>query len=886
LNRERWQRLQALVDRAADWGPAERRDLLAELAANDPEVGRDLAAYWAAEVNSDGFLEQPVEAKAAPLLDAIGRDPSSWEELQLTSATVGPYRLLRELGRGGMGAVFLAERIDGEFERRVALKLVKRELADERALARFRAERQILARLEHPNIARLLDGGASATGQPYFAMELVEGVSPARYCDERRAPVAERLRLFLQICDAVDFAHRNLVVHRDLKPSNLLITADGQAKLLDFGIAKVLEPVEGTDEATLTVREARALTPQYAAPEQILGRPVTTATDVYSLGIVLHELLSGRHPFPLSGSTRGDLERLVLEGEPELASSTVRRAERQPAPTAEAIAAARGVSVERLIAQLRGDLDNVLRKALRKEPERRYPSAAALANDLRHVLAGEPVSARPDTFGYRAAKFVRRHRFGVVTAALVVSTLAGGVAATLWQAREALAQARKAEEVKSFVFGLFAVADPDVAKGKEISARQLLERATERIRSELAGQPEVEAEMLLFVGNIHHRIGLDRESSPLFQSALDLRRQLFGPSHLAVHEAEVALAGARFEGGELEEAERLYAAALAGRERLLGEAHPDTAKARGLLGRVTFERGDLDGSAALLRRAISDQRRVGPSPDAELAANLNALGRALHAQGDLDGAEANYREALTMRRALFGEEHTVVSEGMLNLATVASDRGDRSGAEAQYRAVLANDRRLFGDTHGTIAHDLNNLGTALVSSRKCAEAQTLLSEAVAVYTRLYGPASPQLAVVLHNLSRASRCLGQPRLAEAQSRDALARASAMLGEHPNVDRVRQNLARILGDLGRLEEGEALGRRAVAGFRKALPADHPWLADGLVGLGHLLTQAHRAAEAEPLLLEATAILEKRFGAQDWRAVEGREELNACRSALQAR
>jgi len=880
VNPDVWKRLEEVVDQALALDAADRRALLERLGAEDPELCRRLEAFLAAEVAARGFLDEPVDERAAPLLHAMGDDEDGGDALRLEGQTVGPYRVLRELGRGGMGAVFLAERADGQFEQRVALKLVRRSFAADGSLARFRAERQILARLEHPHIARLLDGGVSESGQPYFAMEHVEGAPLVRYCDEAGLSIAGRLRLFLQVCEAVEYAHRNLVVHRDLKPSNILVTSEGQAKLLDFGIAKVLEPEAGNDSPTVTLLEARAMTPQYAAPEQLLGKPVTTATDVYSLGVVLYELLSGRPPYRLQGLTPAEIERVVTGREPDLLSS----AAGAPVSSAATIARARGVGVERLMRLLRGDLDNVVRMALRKEPERRYASASALADDVRRVLDGLPIAARPDTFAYRASKFVRRHTLAVAGATLLVISLLGGVIGTSWQAREALRQARKAEEVKRFAFGLFEVADPDIAKGKEISARQLLERAAQRIRTELSDQPDVEAEMLLFVGNVYHRLGMERESLPLFESALELRRGPLGGDALEVAEAELAVAGARFRLGELEAAEKLYESAFERRRRRLGEDHADTATARGLLGRIRLERDDLAGAENLLRGAIASQERRLPAGHADLAANIGALGRVLQTKGDLDGAERLYRQALAMRRRLFGEQHTSVSEGLLNLAGVMNDKGDVRGAEVQYRQLLANDRRLFGATHEAIATDLNNLGATLVVSGSCGEAKVVLQESLDVRRRLYGADSPQVAVAFHNLARALHCLGDVHAAEALSREALARAVAMLGEHhPNVDRVREELARILADQGKAAEAEKLARQAVATSRQQQPADHPWLGDALLTLGRVLAAARRDAEAEPLLQEATAIFEKRFGARDWRTIEGRLELEECRAAL---
>jgi eukaryotic-like serine/threonine-protein kinase len=886
VDRAAWQRLAPLIDELLDRSEGQRPAFLEELGARDPALRRELEDFLASEAASRGFLAEPVESRA--LLGALADDARSWDALQLEGRTVGPYRVRRELGRGGMGAVFLAERVDGGFEQRVALKLVKRGMDSADILERFRTERQILARLQHPHVARLLDGGVSADGQPYFAMEYVEGAPLTRWCDERRLGLGDRLRLFLQVCDAVDYAHRNLVVHRDLKPSNVLVTAEGDARLLDFGIAKVLEGAgpDADGEATLTRHDGRALTPQYAAPEQLRGQPVTTATDVYSLGVILYELLSGRRPYRLHGLSPGEVERVVVQEDPPPPSSAVRQADANPAvsePAAAEIAERRGVGVERLVSELKGDLDNVVALALRKEPARRYPSASALADDLRRYLGGRPVTARADRWSYRASKFVGRHRVGVAAAAVVALSLAAGVAIALWQAREALRQASRAEEVKRFTFSLFELSDPDAAKGKEITARQLLDRGAVRVESELAGEPDLQAEMLLFLGNIYHRLSLDEEGRPLREKALVLRRAAAHPDELAVSEAELAVGWSLFSLGKAPEAQQHFERALETRARRLGEDHPQTALARALLGRARFDQGDSQSAESLLRQAVEALQRRQPGSE-ELATNLTALGVVLQARGDLAGAETAYRQGLDQRRALFGEEHSQVAASLYNLGTVMKDRGDLSGAETQLRLVLPLHRRLLGPTHEVVANDLHSLGSTLLARGALVEGEAVLRESLAVRVRLYGADSPRLAVALHAVAQALRLQGRLPEAESLSRQALALAVAQLGEdHPNVAAVREELGNILRERGRLAEAEELEKRALAVYRQRLGPDHFRVASALVSLAQALMAAGRPAEAEALLREALGIRVSRFGESDWRTAEARLRLGECLGAL---
>jgi tetratricopeptide (TPR) repeat protein/predicted Ser/Thr protein kinase len=769
--------------------------------------------------------------------------------------------VLRELGRGGMGVVFLAERVDGGFQQRVALKLVRQGLDGAASVARFAAERQILARLQHEHIARLLDGGVSDAGQPYFAMELVEGIPLTLYCEGRGAGTTARLRLFLQVCDAVDYAHRNLVVHRDLKPSNVLVTAEGRVRLLDFGIAKVLQesPQAGP---SVTRGEARALTPQYAAPEQLRGQPVTTATDVYSLGVVLYELLSGRPPYRLEGLTPAEVERTV--------------AERDAPPCSSAAGGTRA-------RELRGDLDTIVAVALRKEPGRRYPSVRALADDLGRYRDGRPVAARGDRWTYRASKFVGRHRVGVAASALVSLTLVAGVLTTLWQAREALRQARRAEEVKRFTFSLFELSDPDAAKGKEVTARELLERGAQRVETELAGQPDLQSEMLLFLGSIHHRLGLDAAARPLREKALALRREGPRPDPLAIAEADLAVGASHMILGDEARAEEHLQRALDTRRRRLGEDHLQTALARGLLGQSLFQKDDAARAEPLLRRAVDTLRRHLPAAAADLAINLTALGVVRQDAGDLAEAEGLYREGLDLRRRVFGEEHTQVASSLFNLAAVMKDRGNLAGAEAQYRQVLDLHRRLKASDHEALAADLNNLGTTLLALGRLAEADALLQESLDLRVRVHGPDSPRVALGLHSLAQVRRWQGRLPEAEALSRQALRHVVGLGEDHRHVAPVREELAQTLREQGRLEEAEALAGRALSAYRQRPEPDPARVATSLVILGRILLAGGRAAEAEGHFQEAVRLRATKLGDTDWRTAEARFRLGECLEAL---
>lgn len=435
---ERWQQVKALFEQALERPPDERAAFLDQACHGDEALRREVRSLLSSHDDAPGFLDQPLS------LDA----PSGDDGAAHTGQRIGAYRLVREIGHGGMGAVYLAERADGQFHQQVAVKFVRHGVDSATLRRRFRAERQILARLDHPHIARLIDGGVSENGLPYLAMEYVEGTRIDHYCDAHHLSTNKRLRLFLAVCKAVHYAHQNLIVHRDLKPSNILVTEGGTVKLLDFGIAKLLDDNAAAtplDEAPRT--GMRVMTPEYASPEQIRGEPVTTAFDVYALGIILYELLAGQRPYRLSGLSPGEMERIVCEKAPARPSTAVTReaqTDAMRAATPEEISRMRSTQPDKLRRRLAGDLDTLVMMALHKDPSRRYRSVGQLSEDLRRHLDGLPVTARPDSFAYRISKFIRRHWMGVAAAVFIFVSLLGGTATTAWQACVAEQQRRKA----------------------------------------------------------------------------------------------------------------------------------------------------------------------------------------------------------------------------------------------------------------------------------------------------------------------------------------------------------------------------------------------------------------------------------------------------------
>jgi len=530
LKREQMAVISRLLDEALALDEAGRRRWLQDLPSEHQQLAGSLRAAL--------FPEPARRDSLGTLPKIIASEDSQTLPSGLEGARVGPYRVLSLLGYGGMGSVWLAERADGLFTRRVALKLIHPALKSRVISERFTREREILASLNHPNIARLLDAGFTDDGQSYLALDYVAGAPLTTYCDERRLGTRERLELFRQVLSAVQYAHANLVIHRDLKPANILVTEEGQVQLLDFGIAKLLTEEEAK-ETELTQLGGRALTPDYAAPEQIAGAPVTTAADVYALGVMLYELLTGERPYRLKRDSRGALEEAILRAEPAAPSR---------AASSEAAAAARATTAKKLSSSLRGDLDTIAIKALKKLPAERYPTVNAFGEDIERFLRGDVVLAQPDSAVYRALKFARRHWVGISVTSALILTLTGGLAATFYQAQRAEREGRKATAVKEFLIDIFkqsSVENPGGVEAKKVTAEQLLDLGARRIRVQLHDQPEVREELMDTLASLNNDLGLiDRAQTLAADNLAELRARTGGRPSVELARLEISLASA------------------------------------------------------------------------------------------------------------------------------------------------------------------------------------------------------------------------------------------------------------------------------------------------------------------------------------------------------
>jgi len=790
-----YHQLKELFQSALDRDPGQRAEFLQQACDGDAVLRAEVEEMLAAYEQDASFLEAPAFAVGAELL-------ADGQTGLMVGRRIGPYKVLREIGHGGMGAVYLAVRDDDQFRQQVAIKLIRSGLDSDFIIHRFRQERQILAQLAHPYIARLLDGGTTETGCPYFVMEYIEGQPVDAYCDRHQLSTAERLKLFRLVCAAVHYAHQNLIVHRDIKPRNLLVTEEGVPKLLDFGIAKLLNPELTAETSDHTATVLRLMTPDYASPEQVRGEPITTASDVYSLGVLLYELLTGHRPYRIKSRSPSEIARIICEQEPEKPSTVVSRIEEVAGTdgaalttlTPESVSGTRDGQPDKLRRRLSGDLDNIVLKAMRKEPERRYASVEQFAEDLRRHLEGLPVMARKDTFSYRSGKFIRRHKAGVAAAALVVLTLMAGIVATAWEARVAAKQARlaveqrdkarteaaKAERIKSFLQDVLSYADPywyspGRGQGRDVKVVEALNAAAQRIDTELNDQPEVKAEIHQTIGNTYRALALYDAAERHFRAALKLRRELYGEEHLKVAESLYFLGAAIQWKGDLPAAESYYQQALAIQRKLPGGDNvylPHMVSACATMRQI--QKGNDEATEALFREALNLFRKHYGEEHFTVAAAYVNLGGLYFQRGDLDEARARYQQALDISRKFFGGPSLETAGISRTLAVVLTEQGEYTAAEALIRPALELERRTLGENHPRVAESLRQLAILLCAKRDYVRAEAEVRRAIDIERRLQLVGGPGVGVAdsLNLLGAILTKAGQPARAETYLREAL------------------------------------------------------------------------------------------------------------------
>lgn len=820
MQRADWERIERVCGDALELAPGERAAFLHAACNGNESLLREVQSLLD-QINSEpGFLEQP----------AIERGARSEEHGLQVGDTIGVYRLERLLGRGGMGEVYLASRnVDG-IAQQVALKIIRRGMNTDEVLQRFRLERRILASLHHANVAALIDAGATIDGRPYFVMEYVDGQPLTEYCDSGRLSITDRLRLFQRICSAVHHSHQQLVVHRDIKPRNILVDASGMPKLLDFGIGKVLAEGDSFGTAFETRTEMRLLTPEYAAPEQVTGGNVTTATDVYSLGVVLYELLTGRLPYAIADTSRASIERALTESaplRPSISIETPETTRRGTAPTSSAEAArVRNTDVDGLRRRLSGDLDTIVLMALRKEPDRRYASASALADDIQRHLDNLPVSARPDTLGYRLRKFAERNTGGVVGAGAVLVALVAITTVSVVQSRRVIAEAArtaherdKAVEVRGFLMEMFGATGADQAVGDTVSVRALLDRQRAQLDAVYAGRNEIKADMLDVLADGYDRLGLYADAEPLAKQALELRRTLLPATHPDVATSLNLLAWIQHERGQSAQAETLLLEAARIRRGYPENAVNGLSRSLNDLGVVYNALRRYPDAERVLREALDIRQRVFGESHRTVGITASNLAASLYFQQRVDSAIPLQEIALRSLQASVGPEHQRTVVALSNLAAFKRAKGDFAAAEKDYRELAARQTRLQGRQHPVTARVLTSLASVIADratlekrTAPLVEAESLYREALTAFELRLGPTHVQTGQQLDRLAGVLLAQQRPREAIPLETRALTILRATAADTSRtVQQAAERLARAHEAIGDTAGATAVARR---------------------------------------------------------------------------
>jgi non-specific serine/threonine protein kinase/serine/threonine-protein kinase len=846
---EGWDRVKELLHQALQLAPDQRARFLDEACSSDGALRAEVESLLLADEGiGSSFMQSP------PLADELRADGIGASfALEAGQVFAQRFQLVRKLGEGGMGQVWLAEQTS-PVRRQVALKLIKAGMYDESVVQRFRAERQSLAIMDHPAIAKVFDAGATPQGQPYFVMEYVPGLPIAEYCDRKKLKIRDRLELFIQVCDGVQNAHQKAIIHRDLKPANILvIEVDGKpvAWIIDFGLAKATTPqVEG--ESLFTQLGHFVGTPGYMSPEQADPnvRDVDTRTDVYSLGVVLYVLLAGLQPFETRQRQKQPLDewlRKLREEEPPRPSAKVSTDRETSSSTAEA----RGTNPSQLVSLLRGDLDWITMKALEKNRARRYGTPSELAADIRRYLNHEPVVARPARAGYRLRKYARRHRVAVAVAGGLVLLLAAFSVLQALQLRRITRERDRATRITDFMTGMFKVSDPSEARGNGVTAREILDKASTDMQKGLAKDPEVQSQMTQVMASTYTNLGLYPRAHELAKRALDARLSLLGPDDPKTLESMAQLGWILNREGHYVEAEKTERQALMSERRVLGPEDPLTIETMGNLAFIVQGPGDFGQGEKLAREVIEvATRRLGPESAPVLQA-MNHLGDALWNQGRYAEAERDFRQLLDVERRVLGPDHPETLRAMASLALTIQSQRRFAEAEQVYREAMGIAQRVLGPEHPLTTGTMFNLAALLSLEGHHADAEKLYRETLAIQLRTLGPDHPR--TLLSKAALADELFKEGHVSEAEKlqRKTVETMVRVLGpEHPSTLVCQSSLAKDLIREGRYAEAEKIAREAFDAAIRTLGPQHPYTLDTLQQLGTAMAYTHRYAEASKL------------------------------------
>ncbi len=800
-----------LAERLLDYPEQQWDQLIEDWCNGNDELQQELHRLTEQNLNARSFVEE--FQKRIYSLTKSSLSPDSAQPDQIAG-----YKIIEKLGTGSSATVYLAENEVGE---KGALKLLRGIGLDSYSRQRFESEQHILASLDHPNIARLVEGGITEKGDPYVLMEYVDGVPIDEWCDRHRLNIHDRILLFQNVCKAVHYAHQNLVVHRDLKPEHVLVNRNGEVKLIDFGIAKLLQTEHPEITPFHTWTGMRIMTPEFASPEQVRGKHITTASDIYSLGILLYLLLTGRKPYRIGTTSMLEIEKIVCDLEPikpseAVAGGTIHLATDIPDDffNPEETANRRGMDPERLRKQLAGDLDKIVLMAMWKEPHRRYASALSLSDDLENYLKGEPVEARAPTIRYRIRKFIYRNKIAVATAAVALLALTGGVIGILWQshlaklnAERAEIQAERAEHVAAFLVELFEESDPTKANDGSKTAREMLDEGFDKVQTELAGQPAVQAQMLGIIGKVYQNLGYYDQARPALEMSVESYRNIGERSPQYVS-ALLELANLEYRMGLLEQAEISTREVLELNTEFYGPDHPEVASTLNTLAIIYEGKGELEVAKETLRRVVQI-RRQDPEPGSNLAANLNNLAILMHRTGELEGADELFEEAIAVVKNIWGDVHPYMAFTLNGYSGVHQELGHFDRAEEDLKRALDIGMQVFPEDHPFIAVVLHNIGKLFEATEDYSEALQYYQEGLSLRRRSLPAQHPDLSTSLDGVGMMLTELGQPSEAEPLLREALEIRRQAYGKNDwRIAQAEAHLGRCLLEMRKFDEAEQI------------------------------------------------------------------------------
>lgn len=841
MNSKEWEEIQNYFHQCIELPLREQDSIIDKLQNKKPSIAKEVKKLLNAHHASGAFLEEEV-------LDESFISPGD---------RLGPWRIIREIGQGGMSTVFLASRADGQFDRQVAVKFLHGLIPGQSMHRRLQLEQKILASLQHKNIAQLLDAGITDEGRPYFILEYIDGQPITDWCDDQKLTLTARLKIFEQICEAVQFAHQRLIVHRDLKPTNILVDKTGNVKLLDFGIAKILadEPQEGIP---LTRTGQFLMTPEYASPEQVHGESITTSTDVYALGLILCEILTGSLPYSVSGKSTIEIGSIISERSPAKPSSIV--GSEQSLKTDYG----RGINPNQIKKQLKGDLDNIVLKSLRKEPERRYGSADQLLQDIRHFQKNEPISARTENPGYLVKKFIQRNRTAVSAAAIIAFILVATVIFSLIQARNTEIERLKTEQVNTFLQEMLASPNP-FEDGLDVKVVDILDQTADRIDEQLLNQPEVEASVRRTLGITYRELGDIEKAHAQLSQALDIQNQLYDPPNAELSETQAEMAKTVQLEGNYETADSLLNLAYTSDLELFGRESTTIAARLGDMGSIQWDMGNFEEAESLLRESLQLEQLLRQPNHEKIAMSLGNLATLLSSQGHLEEALELYRRELEIYRFNYeDDQHPSIPQVLSHIGVILDDLEQFEEARETHLRALELFRELKGEEHPDVVYAMNNLASVMTKMGDMEEALTMQEDAAVLYKDIFGPDHPNLGIQYNNIAFTKRNMGNLEGAKESYRQAIDTWQAGLPpDHPFLAYGYHNLASVLLTQNRPAEALPYFQDAYEIRKEHLAPDNPERALTATMLGECLASLGREIEAEPLLINGYLALRQSRG-----------------------